>query len=32
LTLKVAEITKRFGLDKDAIALHWYEWDTLGYK
>jgi len=18
------------GLDKDALALHWYEWDTLG--
>lgn len=25
-------IAKRFGLDRDALALHWYEWDTLGYK
>ena len=25
-------IAKRFGLEKDAMALHWYEWDTLGYK
>lgn len=25
-------IANRFGLDKDAMALHWYEWDSLGYK
>jgi hypothetical protein len=25
-------IAKRFGLDKDAMALQWYEWDSLGYK
>ena len=23
-------IQNRLGLDKDALALHWYEWDTLG--
>lgn len=32
LALKVAEIVKRFGLEKDVLGLHWYEWDTLGYK
>lgn len=25
-------IVERFGLKKDVLAFHWYEWDTLGYK
>ena len=29
---RVAAIVDRFGLSRDALALHWYEWDTLGYK
>lgn len=28
---RMTNIVDRFGLDKDALALHWYEWDTLGY-
>ena len=28
---RVAAIAARFGLPKDTLALHWYEWDTLGY-
>jgi len=28
---RMKNIVERFGLDKDALALHWYEWDTLGY-
>ena len=29
---RVSQIAQRFGLAKDALALHWYEWDTLGYE
>lgn len=29
---RVGAIAERFGLAKDSLALHWYEWDTLGYK
>ena len=28
---RMTNIVERFGLDSDALALHWYEWDTLGY-
>ena len=28
---RMKNIVERLGLDKDALALHWYEWDTLGY-
>lgn len=27
----IMNIVERLGLEKDALALHWYEWDTLGY-
>lgn len=29
---RVTAIFERFGLAANALALHWYEWDTLGYK
>eukprot|EP00750_Incisomonas_marina_P005018 INCI13567.1.p1 GENE.INCI13567.1~~INCI13567.1.p1 ORF type:complete len:906 (-),score=144.86 INCI13567.1:122-2659(-) len=28
---RVSAIASRFGIATDALALHWYEWDTLGY-
>ena len=27
----VSNIVRRFGLEKETMGLHWYEWDTLGY-
>eukprot|EP00927_Polykrikos_kofoidii_P017927 TRINITY_DN18226_c0_g1_i1.p1 TRINITY_DN18226_c0_g1~~TRINITY_DN18226_c0_g1_i1.p1 ORF type:complete len:794 (+),score=114.91 TRINITY_DN18226_c0_g1_i1:108-2489(+) len=29
---RISDIKARFDLESDALALHWYEWDTLGYK
>lgn len=29
---RVAAIVERFGLAPSSLALHWYEWDTLGYQ
>ena len=28
---RVKAISERFGLGKNQLGLHWYEWDTLGY-
>eukprot|EP00947_MAST-08B_sp_MAST-8B-sp1_P003937 g3937.t1 len=28
---RVSSVERRFGLGAGALALHWYEWDTLGY-
>ena len=28
---RVSAIADRFKIAKDALALHWYEWDVLGY-
>jgi hypothetical protein len=28
----VINLQKRFGLDRDSLAFHYYEWDTLGNK
>ena len=25
-------MVERLGLDKDAVALHWYDWDYLGFQ
>jgi hypothetical protein len=29
---RVKAISERFGLSKNQLGLHWYEWDTLGYE
>ena len=29
---RVAQIVQRFALDPGTLGLHWYEWDTLGYR
>jgi len=29
---RMTNIVKRFGIPQGALALHWYEWDTLGYE
>lgn len=29
---RISSINDRFGLGRDRLALHWYEWDTLGYE
>eukprot|EP00466_Bigelowiella_natans_P008547 jgi/Bigna1/75549/fgenesh1_pg.35_\ len=29
---RMRAIESRFGLRRGSLALHWYEWDTLGYK